>query len=379
MSVENGVITSPVSVFDVRKVLGVASTDVGTLCTSKKINMWSRYKPVRVPNKIELDRTTLWYKGTNSRCGLRIPQSTSRKDIVSYYNSNTSEWTYEQPQGGMLSPYRLGDFLKYYHSALPAIAGWSCPSEVKQDGTFTCSVLKNNEGNDESEYLNAGSLNLREIYVGAKPLAEFYFGCVVTDTSYNVKFFAAGRKMSDGTYSYGFPNFSTNTLTLGSTYFVYPFLAQNPQDQSGNMVANNFCTLPLVKRTNIKVVSEEEYSKIDILFQATGMLDESSGDMGAITVTFKVTNKGTSSKSFSGSITIRYTDSSDSDSLSGGEQRETIPDFTVTAGGTSRPFLHVFSIGPAYRDESYKAILLLRESGTINIYDRTQYVLKPLP
>lgn len=375
MSIENGIITSPVSVFDVRSVLGISSTDVGTLCKSKKINKWSRYKPVHIANKIEVDRSTLWYRGTHNTCGLDIPSTTSRLNIVSYYNSNLSEWTYEPPSGGASSPYRLLDFLKYKHDALPAIAGFSCPGQVKQDGTFTCSVLRNNVPNDESEFLNAGSLGLEDIYVGLKTLGEFYFGCVVTDTSYNVKFFAAGRKKSDGTYSTDFPNFSANTLTLGSTYFVYPFLAQNPQDQSGNIVANNYLTLPSVNKKEIKVVSAEEFNKLEIQLIAKYIYDPDAQDYTKIEVTYKISNKGTQNLYLSNnSLRLRYSSSTDADNLSGGEQSHSIGNISVI-GGASISNAYTFNIGAAYRDKSYKIILTL-QSGT---YRQEVWPIKPLP
>lgn len=54
MSNSGGKITAPVSIEDVRTVLGVSSYDLGTLCKSEKINMWAKYKPVRVPMFNEL-------------------------------------------------------------------------------------------------------------------------------------------------------------------------------------------------------------------------------------------------------------------------------------------------------------------------------------
>lgn len=42
---ENGKITAPVTIGDVERTIGVASGDLGTLCTSGSINKWSKYKP----------------------------------------------------------------------------------------------------------------------------------------------------------------------------------------------------------------------------------------------------------------------------------------------------------------------------------------------
>jgi len=43
----NGIITAPVNTDDISATLGVASHDVATLCTSDRINRWSKYKPIR--------------------------------------------------------------------------------------------------------------------------------------------------------------------------------------------------------------------------------------------------------------------------------------------------------------------------------------------
>lgn len=46
MSIINGTdITSPISIGEVSKVLGVSSTDLGTLCSHQNINKWAKYKP----------------------------------------------------------------------------------------------------------------------------------------------------------------------------------------------------------------------------------------------------------------------------------------------------------------------------------------------
>lgn len=47
MSVNNGKITPPISIDDVKSVLGESSNDVATLCKSTKINKWSKNKPIK--------------------------------------------------------------------------------------------------------------------------------------------------------------------------------------------------------------------------------------------------------------------------------------------------------------------------------------------
>lgn len=61
MSVNNGKITPPISIDDVKSVLGESSNDVATLCKSANINKWAKYKPMSIAkpfNITERDRPT---------------------------------------------------------------------------------------------------------------------------------------------------------------------------------------------------------------------------------------------------------------------------------------------------------------------------------
>ena len=48
MGYSNGIITAPVSIYDVQRALGiVGGGDLGTLIRDGNINMFAKYKPVR--------------------------------------------------------------------------------------------------------------------------------------------------------------------------------------------------------------------------------------------------------------------------------------------------------------------------------------------
>ena len=49
---------SDISIMDVRNALGYPSTDLGTLCSCNKINMWAKYKPV--PYNFTTNRPSEW-------------------------------------------------------------------------------------------------------------------------------------------------------------------------------------------------------------------------------------------------------------------------------------------------------------------------------
>lgn len=150
---ENGIISAPVSIDDVKQALGESSNDLATLCKSENINIWSKYKPIsckgdfkEYPIREDSEEivTSSYSKFTCVvRCGMNIPMDTYRnlrnnyggegfaieacknlyKDNVyghsGYINDNTSTRVSGKhfPKGGANSPYRLSDFRNYNSDA----------------------------------------------------------------------------------------------------------------------------------------------------------------------------------------------------------------------------------------------------------------------
>lgn len=150
---ENGIISAPVSINDVKQALGESSNDLATLCKSENINMWSKYKPIsckgdfkEYPIREDSDEivTSSFNKYTCVvRCGMNIPMDTYKNlrnkyggegfainACVELYKDNVygvrgidkdastnSRTVYVSgkhfPKGGTNSPYRLGDFRNY--------------------------------------------------------------------------------------------------------------------------------------------------------------------------------------------------------------------------------------------------------------------------
>uniref|UniRef100_A0AAU8MFX3 Capsid protein n=1 Tax=Geladintestivirus 3 TaxID=3233135 RepID=A0AAU8MFX3_9CAUD len=126
MSNSNGKITAPVSIDDVKTVLGTNSNDIATLCTSSNINMWSRRKPI-VFNSLFPNKDGEWYKGNinddyyNGKNCYGIVKNGINLASLSFignplYNRHITvspNIYYNKPTGGSASPYRLGDFYNY--------------------------------------------------------------------------------------------------------------------------------------------------------------------------------------------------------------------------------------------------------------------------
>lgn len=154
---ENGIISAPVSIDDVKQALGESSNDLATLCKSENINIWSKYKPIsckgdfkEYPIREDSEEivTSSFSKYTCVvRCGMNIPMDTYKnlrnnygeegfaikacnnlyKDNVygnnGYIHDNTSTSVSGKhfPKGGVNSPYRLSDFRNYNSKAISNI------------------------------------------------------------------------------------------------------------------------------------------------------------------------------------------------------------------------------------------------------------------
>lgn len=182
---ENGIISAPVSIDDVKRALGESSNDLATLCKSENINIWSKYKPINCkgefkeyPIREDSDEivTSSYSKYTCVvRCGMNIPMDTYKNlrynyggegfaieacknfyiDNVYGRNGGISADTTTMvsgkhfPKGGANSPYRLSDFRNYNSKAEDNICLTSLPQyntvEVYYSSTlkFNCVLYMN--------------------------------------------------------------------------------------------------------------------------------------------------------------------------------------------------------------------------------------------
>ena len=148
MSTSNGKITAPVTIGDVARTIGVASGDLGTLCTSGTIKKYSKDKPMHVKNKVnpltDDDKKKANYglntsNRINDDIAIVVNESNLNLNLTSgnidKYRKLT-EWIYDKPaansdfgrptgdlwkEQGVLSYYRLSDFDGYYHYARPLV------------------------------------------------------------------------------------------------------------------------------------------------------------------------------------------------------------------------------------------------------------------
>lgn len=106
--------TTGISTSLVATAIGEASSDVGTLCSSPKINKWSKWKPIWHPKTTGLILSDL----EAENFGILVYEYTYFNDLlVAMGGTGEGMASYRKPLGGVSSPYRLGDFRNYEHYA----------------------------------------------------------------------------------------------------------------------------------------------------------------------------------------------------------------------------------------------------------------------
>lgn len=131
----NGNLPSTLEIMDVRNCLDVDSLDLGTLCTSEKVNPWSRYRP------------GYWYRGSDGVLAFQRPRG---KDY-------TDPRTPVDPKTGLTKEYYcLHHFFGYNHSARPAgtnggnSIAWYEPSGYAYVSGYKFELGEVNWNNDDS-------------------------------------------------------------------------------------------------------------------------------------------------------------------------------------------------------------------------------------
>lgn len=119
----------------VAQAIGAGSSSLGALCTHANINKWSMNKPVRKAKGSGLTAADIY----SVDCGFNIPSYSNPLDLINAAIGGTG-WTYNKPQGGNTSPFRLGDFRGYDHAAtnwFSLSVNGSVNAEYNTNKTFT--------------------------------------------------------------------------------------------------------------------------------------------------------------------------------------------------------------------------------------------------
>lgn len=267
---ENGIISAPVSIDDVKRALGESSNDLATLCKSENINIWSKYKPIsckgdfkEYPIREDSEEivTSSYSKYTCVvRCGMNIPMDTYKNLRYNYggegfaieacknfyidnvYGSNGIDKDASTggshavnasgkhfPKGGANSPYRLSDFRNYNSKAESNTFRTSIPQgrivEVYYSSTpkLNCVLYKNTKVDDNT------NLTMDDIITDLS-LAWSFWIQIRYDSPYNTtdkiyKNYYVGNCQKPTDYVYASKEITFDIGSGDKSITIVPFLA----------------------------------------------------------------------------------------------------------------------------------------------------------
>ena len=214
MSVSNGKITAPVSIDDVKSVLGESSNDLATLCKSENIKMWSKNKPIKhnclfKPTDAQKKEVNYgisnipYYRLLGKMTQDVINGSMQNATNISTLDTSIEPWHYQKPIGGYTSPYRLGDFDGYFANAESPI-GTITETEIESSLSGKVSVVFNKNTDTVS------SLTFNDL-ASEKDFSNQYLGICLSD----------GNKSFYMTQKIGFDDGDDVTISMLDSFGIF--------------------------------------------------------------------------------------------------------------------------------------------------------------
>lgn len=352
---DNGKITKPVSVTDVKLTLGTSGSGVGYLCSNKHglTNMWAKYKPV-VWAKWSIDRDTLttWWKGQAENCGIIPCSVTNYRDIPSKMDGDKNGWVYDPPKGGENSPFRLLDFDGYNHEARCPVGGFTTQGSIDPGSTAIGQVEEMISQDDE---LTLADINYQGI-------ANSYFGIMIVRSGSVVKRATATQPLSSGMYS---AQVSTTGLAKGE-YLVYPFLCTTKQTDGASDVAGTYFTVPGTSAATLRI---EDAVSILVTAKYTYTGTTRTGITYSTSVRYNRAGTLTLTNNY---VKIRLDENDFYDPIEAGELMKQVSDIKVTGDdmeyvgdgdwGIITPAMGTFTIPTQYQSKLWKVWVSLQSS-----------------
>lgn len=249
----------------VSNALGENTHNVGNLCVSSKINMYSKYKPVRFPHETT-DGYPNWWKGpgpTNQFASFSITTNIHPK------TASQGTWIYNKPRGnkapsGVIEPFRLADFRGYDHLATPVIYHTNYNINVDiTNGNYVylyCHILTDASG---------GGLDIMDFSGYSPDLPNCYFAVYVEGPSGTTPFVVTSidklTSITDGAEV-------IFTVDKEGTYTVYPCICNTKilqTDNWGNELGMYYALCPNNTYPTPIVVTVKESIKFPVSIEAT--------------------------------------------------------------------------------------------------------------
>ena len=328
MSISNGKIIAPVSIEDVKIVLGESSNDLATLCKSPKINIWAKYKPTIYPSLFPDD----WYKAKDGNYGINITVENGKsnwKDLVSEYSKTNNGYgnLYNRPTGGANAPYRLGDFRGYFHDANPEV----------NDYLTTNVFIRESDTNQLLVNYNPVSVDGSQIsYFEFDVFKDKYFGYIITDKSKtNLMYITTASTVNSFTVP-----LPKNALQVGD-YLAFPMFCSYNYSSNHTLHAMTCYAIPnLAGGKQLSIISQSD-SVVSNFASITA-----KEQLGRIIVTLKMKENANTVNNVA-VYCVYQTDPTKGQSMVAGEYMNTID--TIKAGETKTTTFRNLTSGKSYK------------------------------
>lgn len=265
----SGIMKEPINVKEPYQVLGVGATpngyDVGYICSNLhgKINEWSRHKPVpgAYPGLSVLypgtgDESFLGYNG---KAGMNVFDTNDVTTLAKYVLSKNvgDRWNYIPPKGGKNEPFRITDFIDYYHNSIKPLFFMSSYS-----GVHTSDIINLRLYHSYDSRAPFDSLFITDLKLSGSSLRDWYLAGIFINGSTNeilgcgCNQYPLGNPLDFedkfGRYDDPFvlPVISTNHgFTSKINHYVIPILSKKKHDRFFELSQiksdDLFCDLPV--------------------------------------------------------------------------------------------------------------------------------------
>jgi hypothetical protein len=204
-----------------------------------KINMWSKYKPVKLQAYSITEKDEDWWKGTDGDCGIKVPVYTafgnSSSGMVKDMLAGIT-WEYIPPTGGVYDPYRLSDFEGYNPDALFPLSS-TVPSKVLLSSSSSASFYV------EDAPIDGGNLKFSDLKTNGLVVADLYPGVVLTKGS-GASYLTATSTSKFGTEGSAGVILSSLSSYVGTWYCGF-YLSTEKITQGGQIPSAQFVPLAL--------------------------------------------------------------------------------------------------------------------------------------
>ena len=299
------IVTAPIGLYDVMIALGESKEDIGTLCTSDKINKWAKYKPYRINQPSDITDTQR--KAINF--GLIMPTIyNSKAELIAGLKRNGGSWGYDRPTA--IDRQRITDFVGYNHDAIPPFGTIKSQNLMLSDGPVISAELPS--GPDE--------IKLGEFEKAGEELSQWYFG-VILDDGTRQWIATTSRTFADGN-AWQVDFSGALGLTVGE-YTAIPFICDT-RWIPGPDTPTKFRACGIGSRgVTIRLISEQERYTVTI----KAVWNESHT---MVNCSISIYNGSNSSRSFQDTVLQAAKDNNGTDAYS----LKTIGNIVVDAGDT---------------------------------------------